>query len=170
MSAPAKKPQMMPVPIHLTALIQAHKSVNLFNNSLAVGWAIEQLQEGNETPNMLMLASFGPPIDRFEIKPYIGAALGDLGLQEVEGEKAVKAVIRYYATEIVYNQNVRANLRELYELYNYSDNDFGLLPFYLLYHGWYELEETGYSTYYDATLDTIELKIKEEAYNWLENN
>jgi hypothetical protein len=163
----------MPVPIHLTALIQAHKSINLFNYSLAVNWAIEQLQVGNETPNILMLASFGPPIDRFEIKPYIAAALGDLGLQEVEGEKAVKAVIRYYATEILLNHAVRTNLRALFELALQYNEGFGfnLLPFYLLYYAWEDLDHMGYNYYYDGTtLENIESILKEEAYNWLEKN
>lgn len=90
---------------HITPLIQAHKSVEHFNYNLAIAWAISLIEKGNETPNVLMLASFGGQIDALEIKPYIAAVLENLGLEELESDAAVLAVIRYYATGILKNRS-----------------------------------------------------------------
>jgi hypothetical protein len=143
--------------------------VELFNHNLAVDWALSLLKNGNQTPNVLMLASFGEPIDAFEIRPYIVAVLTDLGLAEIVGDEAVIAVIRYYATEILMDRRLRDNLRTLSKLYmQYYENDFKLNAFYLLENAWYNLEGH-YDDYYygGATLENIESLIKKEVANWL---
>lgn len=44
-----------------------------------------------------------------------------------------------------------------------------LMPFYLLYHAWDELEQIGENYYFEgADLDNIEEVIKEQAKEWIE--
>lgn len=153
---------------HIIGLIQAHKSITYFNYDFVVEWAIELIRSGNETPNILMLASFGPPIYALEIRPYIIAVLKDLGLEETQGDEAVLAAIRYYTTEILSGHSTRKNLRTLFDLCNQNDYGFELMPFYLLYYAWDDLTGGYYNSYYNgATLDNIEAILKKEAENWL---
>lgn len=157
---------------HFTPFIQAHKSVAHFNYNLAVAWAISLIEEGKETPNVLMLASFGGQIDAFEIKPYITLVLSDFGLEELESDAAVLAVIRYCATNILLSRNISDNLRMLSELYmQYYEENFELNAFYLLECAWDDIE-SGYETYYynGANASNIESLIKKEAANWLALN
>jgi len=155
---------------NLTALIQAHTCEH-FDYNFAVDWAISLIQEGKETPNIVMLASFGAPIDSLEIRPYVSAVLKDFGLEELEGDEAVLSVIHYYTFEIWQGRFTRKNLRQLHELYLQYNRNFDLVPFYLLYYSWNALEAREENYYYDgATLDNIEALLKTVAQKWLESH
>ena len=156
---------------HLTQLVQANKSTDNFNHNLVVDWAMALLESGKESANLYMLASFSPPVDAFEIRPYLLAVLEDLGLKELEGDEAALANIRYYITEIVLEHSIRSNLTRLYELSNKYEPDFGLGVFYNLYFEWEDLEAGEYNFYYGgATLKNIESIVKKEALAWLEEH
>nr|WP_322624911.1 hypothetical protein [uncultured Flavobacterium sp.] len=156
---------------YLTNLIRAHKSVTPFNYNLAVVWALSLMEEGNEMPSVIMLASFAEPIDTLEIQPYVSRALIELNLAETYGEEAKYSLIRFYMLEILLDKNLRKNLIELSHLYNYDDEEYGLHPFYLLLDAWHDLDHGLYNHYYNgATLDNIESIIKKEAEQWLENH
>ncbi|MCW4470364.1 hypothetical protein OGH69_15425 [Flavobacterium sp. MFBS3-15] len=162
----------MPLNTHITSYIQTHKYDNYFNYDLAVDWAIMLLENGLETPNLLMLASFGPPIESREISPYIAAVLKDMGLQLLEGDEALSVILRYYSTEIILNNSLRNNLGRLHKLAMEKDLPPDLMPFYLLYYAWddldYGIDFTGY--YPGATLENIESLLKKEAFEWLDRN
>ncbi|MFP9116876.1 hypothetical protein ACLI08_03710 [Flavobacterium sp. RNTU_13] len=156
---------------YLTNLIRAHKSVNPFNYNLVVVWALSLMKEGNEMPGVLMLASFAEPIDTLEIQPYVSRALIELNLTELDGEAAILALIRYHVMNIVTDNSLRKNLRELYHLCNQYDYGYGLNPFYLLHYAWEDLEYEDENYYYaGATLDNIESFVKKEAEQWLKNH
>jgi hypothetical protein len=151
-----------------TLLIQCHKEIPDFNYDLSVDWAVELLNNGLVTENLNMLASFSKPVDSSEIKPYVAAVLKDLDLAEKEGDEAKYSIIQNYLLEILENRSIRKNLRQLYDICIRNDYGFGLMPFYLLYHAWSELEDFGANFYYEgATESNIENKIIEEAKNWL---
>lgn len=146
-------------------LIQSHKAINHFDYDLA----INLIKQGKETDNVLMLASFSKPVDRLEIRPYVTAVLGDLKLKELEGNEAVIAKAHYHLTEILDDNSTRKNLHFLYQLCLDNDHELGLMGFYLLYHGWHELEDIGVNYYYDdANLENIEEALKKEAILWIE--
>ena len=49
-----------------------------------------------------------------------------------------------------------------------ANMDDRLMPFYLLYHGWDQLEEIGVNYYFEgAELDNIKELIKEQAKIWI---
>lgn len=160
----------------LSKRIQAHNALDQFEYDLAVDWAIELIEKGNTTQNVLMLASFSKPVDAFEIRPYVDAVLSELGLKVKKGDDAVNCIIEYHLAEIIYGIEIRSNLTELYKLFfrkRYFDHDdkYGLKPFYFLYHGWDQLDSTGVNQYFtDANLDNIENVVKEQANIWMENS
>ncbi len=92
-------------------IIQSHKALIPFNYKIVVDLAIDLIQEGNETDNILMLASFSEPIDRFEISPYVTAVLNDFGLEEIKCKDDLIAKTHYLLTEILRDNLLRENLR-----------------------------------------------------------
>jgi len=156
--------------LNLSKLIQCHKEILGFNYDMTVDWAIELINSGIENENVCMLASFSKPTDSREIKPFVSAVLKELKLGEKEGKEATLSLINYHLTEIIQDKSIRDNLRSLYEICTDSNFGFGLMNFYLLYHGWNELDEMGVNFYYDgADKSNIEKIIKKEAINWIEN-
>lgn len=150
-------------------LIQSHKELEHFDYSIAVDWAIDLIRQGKETENVLMLASFSQPIDRFEISPYVTNVLNDLGLEELDYKSAVIAETHYHLNEILSGHEIRKNLQSLYQLCVDNDYESGLMTFYLIYHGWDELEEMGVNYYFDgADLNNIEDELKKEARKWID--
>lgn len=154
---------------HILRLIQSHKELEHFDYSKAVDWAIELIRQGKETDNVLMLASFSEPIDRFEIRLYVTNVLNDFGLEEFDYKSAVIAKTHYHLNEILYDRQIRKNLQSLYQHYVDNDYESGLMNFYLIYHGWDELEEMGVNYYFEgADLDNIEEELKKEARKWID--
>lgn len=154
---------------HIIRLIQSHKELEHFDYSKAVDWAIDLIRQGKETENVLMLASFSEPIDRFEIRPYVTNVLNDFGLEELDYKSAVIAETHYHLNEILNDRQIRKNLQSLYQLCVDNDYESGLMNFYLIYHGWDELEEIGVNYYFEgADLDSIEEVLKKEARKWID--
>jgi len=154
---------------HIIRLIQSHKELEHFDYSKAVDWAIDLIRQGKETDNVLMLAAFSEPIDRFEISPYVTNVLNDFGLEELDYKSAVIAETHYHLNEILNDRQIRKNLQSLYQLCVDNDYESGLMNFYLIYHGWDELEEIGVNYYFEgADLDNIEEVLKNEARKWID--
>lgn len=165
---------MKQVPKDISNIVQYHNGIESFNYDLTIDWAINLIESGIETDNILMLASFSKPVDSNEIKPYISSVLADLNIEEKEGHAAILELIYYYLTEILSDRSIRGYLSHLYKLFIQKDcfnNDqkYGLMPFYLLYHGWSELEDIGENYYFEgADLNNIEQVIKEQAQLWID--
>ncbi len=154
---------------HTIRMIQGHKELEHFDYSKAVDWAIDLIRQGKETDNVLMLASFTRPIDRFEIRPYVTNVLNDFGLEELDSKSAAIVEVHYHMNEILNGRKVRNNLHSLYQLCLDNDYEPGLMNFYLIYHGWDELEEIGANYYFEgADLDNIEEVLKKEARKWID--
>lgn len=152
-----------------TEILQWHNGIEFFDYNPAIDWAIELIRKGIETENVLIVASFSKPVDREEIKPYITGALKELNLTEKYGEYSLIANSHYYLEQILNDCEIRKNLSKLYQICLNSDMDSRLMPFYLLYHGWDELEEIGVNYYFEgADLANIEEVIKEQAQIWIE--
>ena len=154
---------------HILRLIQSHKELEHFDYSKAVDWAIDLIRQGKETDNVLMLASFSEPIGRFEISPYVTNVLNDFGLEELDYKSAMIAKTHYHLNEILNDREIRKNLQSLYQFCVDNDYELGLMTFYLIYHGWDELEEIGVNYYFEgADLDNIEEVLKKEARKWID--
>ena len=126
------------------------------------------VQSGVESENLLIVASFSKPVDSDEIQLYVTGALKELNLTEKYGKYSLIANIHYHLAQILNDYQIRENLTKLYNLSLDNDSEKSLMPFYLLYHGWWELEESGANYYFEgANLDNIEEVIKEQAQNWI---
>jgi len=150
-------------------LLQWHKGVEYFDYDLTVDWAIEMIRQGLETENVLIIASFSKPVDKYEIKPYVSAVLKDLKLNEKIGEFSIISNAYYYIHQILDNYYVRKNLGILCRIHLHHDLPTYTQPFYLLYHAWNDLESNGSNYYYQgANLENIDSILKKEANLFVE--
>jgi len=149
--------------------IQSHKALEPFDYKIVVDWAIDLIREGKETDNILMLAAFSGPIEKWEISPYVTAVLNDLGLEELECDDAIIAQTHFLLLKILKDVDLRKNLITLSQVCINNDFDQRIMNFYLLCHAWDELEEIGANYYFKgADLDNIEEVLKNEARKWIE--
>ncbi|WP_020535593.1 hypothetical protein [Lewinella cohaerens] len=152
-----------------TEILQWHNGIEHFDYDLSIDWAIELMRNGIETESVLIIASFQKPVDREEIKPYISGALKELNLEEKYGEHSIISNAHYHLEQILSDYEIRGNLTKLYKLCLNANSDKRLMPFYLLYHGWDELEQIGANYYFEgADLNNIEDVIKEQAQIWID--
>lgn len=155
-------------------LLPYHLAIKDFDYNAVVDWATDRVSKGHETEGILMLATFSKPVSTYEIKPYIRAYLREQKLEEVEGELAFFALIRYYMYEILDGREIRKVIKGLYDLYFHEEQfgqgkDLGLVEFYLLQHAWDDLQFAQLTYYYEnATLENISSICKEKAQEWLE--
>jgi hypothetical protein len=150
-------------------LIQSHKALEPFDYRLVVDWAIDIIREGKETENVLILASFSNPIEKYEISPYVTAVLNELGLEELQCDDALIAQAHFLLYKILRNEAIRENLKSLSQLCINNNFEKRIMDFYLLNHGWRELEEIGVNYYFDgADLDNIEEVLKKAAKKWID--
>ncbi len=154
---------------HVTGFIQCHKVLEYFDYSKAVAWALDLVEQGNESKSVLMLASFSNPIERFEISPYVSEVLKEFGLEELYEEKALIANVYYHLTEILNNNKIRGNLKIIYQLCLEYDYEPMLVNFYRIYYAWKDLEEIGENHYLEKVdLQNIEEVLKTEAKVWID--
>lgn len=152
-----------------TEILQWHHGIEHFDYNPAIDWAIELIRNGRDSENILIVASFSKPVAREEIKPYISGALKELNLNEKYGDYSIIANAHYYLEQILNDYEIRKNLRKLYEICLNADMDQRLIPFYLLYHAWGDLEEIGENYYYEgADLKNIEEVLKKQAQIWID--
>lgn len=155
----------------INKFIEWHNALETFNYDLTIDWAIELIEKGIETENLLILASFSKPVDGYEIKPYVSAALNDLNLEEKYGEFSIVAEVHFYLNELIKSTSVREHLNQLYQLSLKYNREVGLDTFYRLYHAWLELDDFGVNYYYEgANLENIEQVIKEQAQIWIDTH
>lgn len=153
---------------NLTELLQCHLAIELFDYDIAIDWSHNLMAIGIESENILILASFSKPVDPFEIRPYVTAALADLHLPEFTGTRAKLRKARYHLKEIINEHSVRNQLKQLADLCVKTEYKYGLITFYLLYHGWNELDDIGVNLYYKgATISNIDQIVKKEANDWV---
>lgn len=152
-----------------TEILQWHNAIEHFDYNPAIDWAIALIKNGIESENVLIVASFSKPVDRHEIKPYISGALKELKLNEKYGKYSIITNTHYYLDQILNDYQIRGNLTKIYNLCLNAKLDERLMPFYLLYHGWDELEQIGANYYFKgANLDNMEEVVKEQAQIWID--
>jgi hypothetical protein len=150
-------------------IIQSHRSLINIDYSLVVNWALDLVQQGKETENILILASFSEPIDKYEITPHITRVLNELGLEELTYDNPVQAQTHYHLMEILSDQAIRINLSHIYHLFLRNNHPGELLKFYLFYHAWDELDNLGVNFYFPgADKDNIQEVLKQEATKWID--
>ncbi|WP_159801396.1 hypothetical protein [Flavobacterium sp. MK4S-17] len=156
----------------LTQLTQYHDAIDYFDYSHVIEWALNLVEQGNIHDDILMLASFSEPINKFEIKPYINRALKAVGLNEKTNIDNGETILGWlYVNEILENRSIRKNLSFLESLYLTSGYEVKFNAFYSLSYAWMDFDYgQSYSyEYREVTIDTIEDFIKKEAKLYIEN-
>ena len=97
-------------------------------------WAVRKLSDGEDGPNLRILAGLTTPFDYFETIRIVDAALADLGVERADRAEEVSAYAAELLTVVVESKmvsaEVLAELAELCSATNYLDH---LMPFYLLH-------------------------------------
>ena len=153
-------------------VVALHEVIQLDPNE-CVDWAIQMLELGYETPNLLMLAGSCKSTSYFEIKSLLENAIQELGLKMKSGDQGVISYSYYFIKEISLGKNVRLNLTELYEFCKQRDYEGIIYDFYLLYWAWDQIDydDTNQNHYWEGTnKKNIETTVINVANEWLNKN
>ena len=156
----------------LTYKIVAYSDLTTVNGDDCVNWAIEMLQLGYDTPSLLILAGLTKPTNQFEVKDYLKQALNELELEEKTGDDATLSYSYYYIVKIAKGEDVKRNLKSVYEFCKARDYEKNINEFYLLYWAWDDLDYgNDYQAYWpDADRSNIEQTVIETAKKWVSEN
>lgn len=133
-----------------TYLILTYKEFkNSFLYDNVIDWAVEMLEYGYETENLMILAAISKPTNSFECKLYLQKALEELNLRTIEGADANIAVQWVLLNKIARGEKVRSNLILLTNELGY-DVDEPIYDFQLLSWAWTELEYDSHQYYIDT--------------------
>lgn len=141
-----------------TYLILTYKEFeNSFLYDNVIDWAVEMLEYGYETENLMILAAISKPTNSFECKLYLEKALEELNLRTIEGADANIAVQWVLLNKIARGEKVRSNLMLLTNEFGY-DVDEPIYDFQLLSWAWTELEYDSHQYYIntDVKLEDME--------------
>lgn len=156
----------------LTYKIIAYSVSPNFNSDECVDWAIDMIRFGYETEHILILAGLTKPVNYFETIEYLKAALHECKLAEKTGEDGIASYAFYYIKQIANCVDIKNNLAKICQYCIHSDYPKSIFDFYLLYWAWddYDWGNTIQSYWPDATKDTIEKIVVNQAIIWLNNN
>lgn len=154
----------------LTYKIVAFAEIPDFNSDECIDWALEMLNAGFETPNLLILAGLTKPTNYFEALKYLKETLEDLNIPVKYGEEGIISYSSYFVKKVAYSKNISENLKQLYIYCTSKDYNKIIYDFYLLYWAWDDLNY-GFETqeyWPEANKENIEKIVTDYAIKWLE--
>lgn len=156
----------------LTYKIVAFSEIPNFNTDESVDWAIDMIKSGHETEHILILAGLTKPTNYFETIKYLKSALHECNLPEKTGEEGIVSYAFYYIKQIANCVDVKENLAKICQYCINTDYPKSIFDFYLLYWAWgdYDWGNAIQSYWPDATKDTIEKIVIDQARTWIHNN
>jgi hypothetical protein len=156
----------------LTYKVVAISQVPNYNTDECVDWAIEMVSLGHETSSLLILAGLAKPTNYFQTIEYLRKALTELNLQIKVGDDAIISYSSYYIKKISQSENIRDNLKQLYEYCQSQDYEKSVFDFYLLYWAWDDIDYENEKTHYweNANKNNIEKIVIDTAKEWISKN
>jgi hypothetical protein len=156
----------------LTYKVVAYQSVPGYNMDECVDWAVEMIELGHNTEHLLMLAGLTKPVNYFETKTYLEAAIGELGLKLKAEDDGIISYSSYYITQIANGVNIRENLKTVSNYVINADYHTSVYDFFSLHWAWDDLEwnDEQQSYWPGATSDNIEHMVIDQAKQWLVSN
>ena len=153
----------------LTYKIVAFQEITEIKTEEIIQWAIEMVELGNKSENLLMLASFEKDSNFYEVESYLKKTLFELNLISKKGKEALISYSYYYIIKISESTNLKQNLTELYQYCLKWDYEENIFDFYLLYWALCDFEYgEEYSHYWEsANRENINSIIIETAKKWL---
>ncbi len=156
----------------LTYKVVAFPEIQNFNTDECVDWALEMVFLGHDTQTLLMLAGNAKPTNYFQTVDYLKQALKELNLEVLYGDKAILSYSSYYIKKISQSENIRENLKKVYQLRQSRNYEQSIYNFYLLYWAWDDFDYGNeYSPYWEnANSRNIQTIVVDTAIKWLAEN
>jgi len=152
----------------LTYKIVAFSEIDRFDPTECIDWAIEMLELGYESPNLIKLAGCYGSKSYFEVEPYIEPAVRELRLSLKTGEDAIISYSYFFVSKIANRKDVRNCLAMLYGFCHAREYDEVVLDFFLLHWAWGDIDCNGYQHYWDgADISNIEETTVTVAIEWV---
>jgi hypothetical protein len=153
----------------LTYKIIAYKAIKDFNTEDCIDWAVELLELGYNSPNLLILAGLNRPTNYFETINYLEKTLAELKIESKENEDAIQSYCYYYIKQISNRINVTNNLTRICKFCIDYDYEKSVYDFYLLNWAWDDFNYGDLTHYWDgATRINIEEIVINIAKDWIE--
>ena len=156
----------------LTYKVVAYQSVPDYDMDECVDWAIEMIELGYDTENLIILAGLTKRVNYFETGKFLQATISELGLKLKPADDGIVSYSSYYIMQIANGVNVRQNLKILSNYVMDVGYHSSVYDFLNLHWAWDAMEWNDGQQWYwpDATLDNIESLIKDLAKQWLISN
>ena len=143
----------------------------LFNEDIDqkwINWAMEMMEAGFETENLIVLAGISEPVNQFELQELTNKVLAELELDYSDQKLVIKNYVYYLITNSINKpETYLETLKELKEICLDLDLDAEYMDFYLLYFAKDDLTEQEYQHYWDnATRENIDEIIAENFAKW----
>lgn len=154
--------------IGATHKILYYRSLECPINKEWIDWAVEMIEAGFETENLLYLASFDPIDNQFRLQEIADKAFRELHIDFFDKKLATKNYV-IYLVESVKSRNIDhlKALHSLKEIYLDSGMPRYLQDFHLLYWAKDDLKYSDHQWYWDgANKDNIDVVIKDYFENW----
>lgn len=131
-------------------------------------WALEMMEAGFETENIILLAGVSPHLNRFQLEDIINKALKELSLDSMSNDEIVYGYAYYLIDQALNSKmSTKVVLGTLRNLCRDRDYDNELYNFYSLSYAQQELEEAGEQYYWEgANNDNIDTIIVSEFKKW----
>jgi hypothetical protein len=156
----------------LTTKVISFSEVPNFDTDDCVDWALEMIFLGYDSPNLFILAGLQKPTNYFESIDYLKKALKELGIEILNGDKAVLSYASYFINKIAEGEDIRQNLKKVYQYCQSRDYEKLVYDFYLLYWAWDDFDYgQEYTPYWEeANPLNIENIVVNVAKKWVENH
>ena len=125
------------------------KYMNNFESRDAILFANQCIKRGIITDSITALSSLDEKQNAYDAFQYFWDTAAELGLKELNNDKARAGLIKSYALDIVHNENKLTPITKLYQ-YFLDTGDENARVFYLLYWSYrcYEINEEDKDCYY----------------------
>ncbi|GAA4380933.1 hypothetical protein [Hymenobacter koreensis] len=162
----------MPEISELTYQVVAYTEVPNFDTDICVDWAFDMVFLGFDTPTLLVLAGLDKPTNYFQTIEYLKAALRELKIKQKFGDEAVISYSSFFIAQIAKEQNIKENLKQVYNFCQAKNYEGLIYDFYLLYWAWGDLDYGQEMQHHwdGATNDNIEAIVVDTAEQWLKAN
>jgi len=101
--------------------VLAQEELSSRNSDVKINWALQLIEQGVETSNLLILASLPTPANEFETDDYFNRTLVDLGVKRPSVSSVIESYVKYLVEQILSEDLLpEVGISRLYSLYSYS--------------------------------------------------
>ena len=132
-------------------VVASFEDPNYFKDEY-VDWANEMVLLGYDTPSILILAGLDKPRNYFEVIDCAKKSLQELGIKTKTGDDATISYCSYFIRRISRGENVKENLRAVYQYCKQKDYETLVYDFYLLWWAW---DDFDYGNLYESSMNRL---------------